>query len=118
MKSLMNWKKGFIQMSSYRILLTPRANNDIVEIGVYISDTLLEPDISKKFIKALRNSISQLKYIPNRFPIVQDEHLCKQGIRCMPFKNYYVFYQVIENKQVVHILRVGYNRRNWKDILS
>ncbi len=74
-------------MNEYRITLTQRAKNDITDIGDYISHTLLAPDTSKKFIKGLRNSISQLKYFPYKFPLVRDSVLQKQFIRCMPHKN-------------------------------
>lgn len=49
-------------MDDYRVVLAKRAKDDIMDIGDYITFTLLEPDISKKFIKDLRNSISQLKF--------------------------------------------------------
>lgn len=105
-------------MNNYRVTLTRQAKDDIIDIGDYISYTLLEPDTSRNFIKGLRNSISQLKYFPYKFPLIQDDILQHQGIRCMTYKNYYIFYEVIEAMQVIVVLRVGYNQRNWKDILS
>ncbi len=105
-------------MNDYRITLTERAKDDIIDIGDYISDVLLEPDISKQFIQGLRKSISQLKEFPFKFPLVQDEILHSQGIRCMPHKNFYVFYKVIDSLRTVVVLRVGYNKRNWSNILS
>lgn len=42
----------------YRIRLTQRAKDDTIDIGDYITYTLLEPDISSNFIKGLRASIS------------------------------------------------------------
>ena len=105
-------------MNDYRITLTQRAKDDIIDIGDYITYTLLEPDTSRKFIKGLRNSISQLKFLPYKFPLVQDDILQNQNIRCMPYKNYYIFYEVVEIMHVVIVLRIGYNRRNWKDILT
>ncbi len=104
-------------MDDYRIMLTERAKEDIIDIGDYITFTLLEPDISKNLIKGLRNSISQLKHFPYRYPLVQDDILQNQGVRCKPYENYYIFYEVVEIMQSVIILRIGYNRRNWKDIL-
>lgn len=78
-------------MNNYRVTLTRQAKDDIIDIGDYISYTLLEPDTSRNLIKGLRNSISQLKYFPYKFPLIM---------------------------QVIVVLRVGYNQRNWKDILS
>lgn len=60
----MNWKRGIVPMDDYRITLTKRAREDIIDIGDYITFTLLEPDTSGNFIKDLRNSISQLKFFP------------------------------------------------------
>lgn len=105
-------------MDNYHLTLTERAHNDIIYIGDYITYTLLSPDTSRNFIKGLRNSISQLKFFPYKFPLVQDDILQTQGIRCMPYKNYYIFYEIIENIKVVIVLRIGYNKRNWKDILT
>lgn len=62
-------------MSDYRIKLTRRAREDIIDIGDYIAYTLLEPDISRTFIKGLRQSISQLQFFPYKFPFVQDNIL-------------------------------------------
>lgn len=105
-------------MSDYRITITQRAKDDIIEIGDYITYTLLEPDTSRNLIKGLKNSISQLKTFSYKFSLVQDNILQSQGIRCMSYKNYYIFYIVVEMRQVVIVLRIGYNRRNWKDILT
>lgn len=56
-------------MNDYRVTLTQRAKDDIIGIGDYISYTLLESGTSRKFIKGLRNSISQLKLFPYKFPL-------------------------------------------------
>lgn len=105
-------------MNEYRITLTKRAADDITAIGDYIAFTLSEPDTSRNFIKGLKTSISRLKLFPYKFPFVQDSILQKQNIRCMPYKNYYIFYKIIENTRTVVILRIGYNKRNWQKILT
>lgn len=107
-----------VPMNNYRITLTKRAKDDIIDIGDYITYTLSEPNISINFIKGLKQSISQLKFFPYKFPLVQDDLLQNQDIRCMPYKNYYIFYEIIEIMQTIIVLRIGYNRRNWRDILS
>ena len=78
-------------MDKYRITLTQRATDDIIGIGDYIAFQLLQPDTSENFIKGLRHSISQLKLLPYKFPLIQDDSLQNQSIRCMPYKNFYVF---------------------------
>lgn len=107
-----NCKKGITPINVHRITLMRQTKEDIIDIDNSISYTLLEPDTSRNFIKGLRNSISQLKYFPYKFPLVQDDILHRQGIRCMPHKNYYIFYEVIEAIQVAVVLKVVCNRRN------
>ena len=55
--------------------------------------------------------------MPQRCALINDPVLAMQGIRYLPYKNYYVFFVVIEEVQQVLIARIGYNRRNWKEIL-
>lgn len=104
-------------MKEYDIVLTRKAKNDIIDIGDYISYTLLEPETAYHFVTGLRSAISTLQKLPNRFALVDDRVLSTQGIHCMPYNNYYVFYEIEETLNTVIILRVGYNRRNWKEIL-
>lgn len=105
-------------MKKYRIQLTPIAEQDISAIGDYITNRLLQPDISYNLIKILSKSIASLKSFPYKYPLVQDYYLSTQGIRYMQVKNYYIFYKILEENQVIVILRVGYKRRDWKDILK
>lgn len=104
-------------MKAYDVILTRRAKNDIIDIGDYIAYTLLEPETAYRFVAGLRSAISTLQELPNRFALVDDLVLSSQRIHCMPYKNYYVFYEIEETLNIVIVLRIGYNRRNWKEIL-
>ena len=104
-------------MDKYQIMITPKAKADLIDIGDYISFILLEPETAEKLVKGLRRSISQLQYFPNKFPVIQDYILMYRKIHYMPYKNYFVFYQVDDEKRRVVILRVGHKGRNWKSIL-
>jgi len=104
-------------MQIYKIVMTNRSKDDLIDIGDYITYTLLEPETARNFIKGLRKSINTLISMPAKYPLVEDPVLKSQAIRCMPYKNYYIFYKIIDAMNTVIILRVGYNRRNWKEIL-
>ena len=99
-------------------MLVPQAKNDILNIGDYITYTLLEPDISRNFINGLRLAISELSIFPYKFPLAQDEVLMNLNIHCMPYKNYYVFYTIMEEQKIILITRIGYNKRDWKNIIK
>jgi len=64
-----------------------------------------------------RDLCSLLKEMPRRYGKISDEVLFSQGIHCMPYKNYYVFYEIIEVRNIVIVLRIGYNRRSRREIL-
>lgn len=114
----MNWRKDIVLVDKYCVMLVPKAEDDILNIGDYIAFTLLEPDISRKLINGLRLAISSLEKFPYKFPLVQDKILMSYDIRCMLYKNYYVFYKIVEESKIVSILRIGYNKRNWTNILN
>ena len=103
-------------MNNYHIRLSPRARDNIIDIGDYISHTILEPLTSKRFIKDMKQSILSLRQFPYRYPAINPND-DRPYIRCMPFKNFYIFYTVDDTTQTVTILRVGYNKRNWTHIL-
>lgn len=113
----MNSKKGMMPLNKYHINLTFKAKQDLIDIGDYITYTLCQPEISKNLMKGLRKSISQLQSFPYKFPLVQDNILHNKGIRCLPYKNYYIFYKILEATHTIIVLRVGYKHRNWGDIL-
>ena len=102
----------------FKIVMTEQAENDIAEIGDYIAYTLLELETASSFVKGLRKAIASLHDMPERYTLMRDEILAKQGIRWMPYKSHYVFYQVVSHAKKVIVLRVGYNRENWEIILK
>lgn len=104
-------------MPDYRIVLSRQAKDDIIDIGDYITYTLLEPETARNFVSGLRKTIVKLKEFPERYPLVDDVVLVSQGIHCMSYKNHYIFYEIVDMMKTVIVLRVGHNRRNWKEIL-
>lgn len=105
-------------MRSYKVVMTRRAKDDLIDIGDYIFYTLLEPDTAYHLVKRLRAAVKTLQELPKRYGLIDDSILASQGIYCMPVENYYIFYQVEDAMNTVIVLRIGYNRRNWKEILK
>ena len=103
-------------MNKYKIELSIPAFYELKSIGDYISYTLMEPDTSKKFIKGLRASISTLSTFPYRYPPINPDNK-HQITRCMPYKNYDIFYSICEATKTISITTIGYNKRNWIHIL-
>jgi len=104
-------------MSKYDIEITKSAENDLLEIGKYISNELLEPDRALKVVDKIATTIFKLEEMPTRHPIVSDDKLASKGIRKFIIDNHIVFYIVNEKNKLVTIIRILYKRRDWVNIL-
>jgi len=104
-------------MSTYNILITEPAEEDLYEIGAYISKELLEPENAKKVILKIAKGINSLEDMPLRNALVVDERLAIRGIRKIIIDNFIVFYIVTEENKTVTIIRILYNRRDWLNLL-
>lgn len=104
-------------MSSYDIEITKPAEKDILEIGRYIANELLDPDTAVKVVDKIANEIYKLQEMPFRNAIVNDDKLASQGIRKFILDNYIIFYVTNEEKKKITILRILYKRRDWINIL-
>lgn len=104
-------------MSRYRVEITEPAENDLSEIGWYITKELLEPSIAEKTVNKIGEAIFSLEEFPFRNALVADERLAKQGIRKIIIDNYIAFYIVEEEFKIVTILRILYGKRDWINLL-
>lgn len=96
----------------YKILYTENAREDLRCIARYISYELQEFNTAKKIIDAILNEIKTLDTFPMRYRLCDYERWRKIGLRCMNVKNYIVFYLPDEEKSVVNIIRIIYQRRD------
>ena len=104
-------------MTEYKIVIEQTAENDLVGILSYISDTLHEPSIAMKIYGLIKKEILTLNRMPFRFEVVNEEPYRSIGVRRIPVENYTAFYIVDENEKTVHIFRIIYNRREWRYLL-
>ena len=104
-------------MEKYKIIFEPRAVNDLNEIFKYISYTLKEPEIAKRIYNSIKKHILSLESMPYRHKLLDDEPFRNLEIRRIPVENYTAFYFVNEESKTVHIFRILYNCREWKNLL-
>ena len=104
-------------MSTYNIQITEPAEEDLYEIGVYITKELLEPEIAKKVISKIAKGINSLEDMPLRNALTADERLAYKGIRKIMVDNYIVFYVASEEIKTVTIIRILYSRRDWINLV-
>lgn len=104
-------------MDKYVIEITKPAENDLLGIGRYIAEELLEPVIAKNTIGKIADVIFTLETLPQRNNLVSDERLALLGIRRILVENFIVFYTINEKEKVVTIVRVLYSKRDWLNLL-
>lgn len=105
-------------MMRYKILYSEKAREDLRVIARYISYELQEFNTAKKIIDAILNDIKILDTFPMRYRLCDYERWRKIGLRCMNVKNYIVFYLPYEEKGVVNIIRIMYQRRDLEKELN
>ena len=91
--------------------------DDLTEILSYITYVLKEPAIAKRIYSSIKDKITSLEYMPNRHAIIDEEKYIHLKIRKLPVENYTAFYTIDEHTHIVHVLRILYNRRNWKNLI-
>lgn len=104
-------------MTEYKIVIEQTAENDLVGILSYISDTLHEPNTASKIYGSIKNEILSLDKMPLRYALVNEEPYRSMGVRRILVENYTAFYVVDEDRKTVHIFRILYNRREWQYLL-
>lgn len=99
-------------MDSYKIIITPDAEEDLVELRNYIADVLLARDTARNYIRTIRKEIGTLSEMPAKYKPVDDEPWHSRGIRRIMANNFFVYYRIDEDRKLVYILNVIYARRD------
>lgn len=84
----------------------------------YFTETLKEPASALRVYQSSRYQISKLSAMPARNRVMDDQPYASIGVRRLFVENYVVFYVIDETAMIVHVIRVLYNRREWKSILG
>ena len=105
-------------MTQYRIIVTPDAVDDMVELRNYIAEVLCAPNTALSYIRAVRKEIASLSEMPARYKPVDDEPWHSRGIRKFLVKNSFVYYRIDEEAWTVYILNIIYTARDQLRALS
>ena len=103
-------------MEHFKVFIEPAAKTDLHDILPYITEALYEPKIAERICESIETAIFSLQQLPMRYNVIEEEPFSSKMIRKMPVKNYSIFYTVDNAGKEVHILRVVYSRRDWKNL--
>lgn len=102
---------------NYQVHITDRAQRDLESAADYIEYSLLNPTAADELLDAAEDTFASLSDMPQRIMLVTDEVLAAWRIRFIQVKNYLGFYNIDEERQIVHIARFLYLKRDWQTIL-
>lgn len=99
-------------MNSFQVLITPDAENDLIELRDYIAEGLLSPQVAREYLRFVRAEIGKLSYLANIFEPIPDEPWHSRGIRRIAVKNYLIYYRIDIDSNYVYVLNVIYGKRD------
>lgn len=100
------------------VVFTEPAEYDLLDIEYYIFVDLNNPQASERVIDGILDAVEKLEDFPEDHPLLDDGLLCRLGLRMTRFDNYNIFYYYNEQQDIVYIIRVLYNKADWKNILK
>lgn len=73
------------------VVFTEPAEYDLLDIEYYIFVDLNNPQASKRIIDGILDTAESLEDFPEDHPLLDDELLCRMGLRMTRFDNYNIF---------------------------
>jgi len=101
----------------YDVILETTASQDLYGILDYITGVLKAPESAERIYQSIKDQVLSLDKMPYRFTLVKEEPFASIGVRLVPVESYNAFYVIDEHKSEVHVFRILYNRREWRNIL-
>ena len=102
---------------TYKVLIEPEAERDILSIIYYINDILKSPEAAKRIYTKFKKKILSLSDMPERCSLINEEPYKSNGIRKLLVDNYIVFFFVDKKNREVHVFRILYKRREWQNLI-
>lgn len=99
-------------------MFTEPAEYDLLDIEYHIFVHLCNPQAAKRISEGILGVAESLSKYPMRHPLINDDLLKRVGLRMTCFDNYNIFYYYDMENDVVYIVRVLYNKVDWKNILE
>lgn len=97
-----------------KLLITPAARDDLVEIKQYITSSLRNPSAARSTVKGITAQIRDLEQFPELGTLVFLE-AGSTAYRYLIYKNYMSFYHIQGDSVIVD--RILYGRRDYLQLL-
>lgn len=98
-----------------KILFTRPAEYDLINIEYYIFVDLNNPQAADRIVDGLISTIQKLESYPMMHPVIKEPILSRRELRMVRFDNYNIFYYYDVSCDIVHIIRILYNKTDWEN---
>ena len=100
---------------SFKVRYSRLAANDLKNIYKYIAQTLQAQHAAKRLVNKIRNEVSGLQTMPERFPLLDSEPLRSMQLRKLVVENYLCLFLVEDS--TVYVVRIFYGARNLENLV-
>lgn len=105
-------------MKRYQVQITRTAKQDLRDVVSYVGTQLQEHRTAQKLYRMIRENMLNLDYMPERYPLWEDEPWHSYGVRKLLVNNYVVLYLVDHEIERVRVVRVIYAGRDISKLLE
>ncbi len=102
---------------NWEVVYTDRASADLEEIFRYIAIDLQEPEIAKRQVIRILDSIEDLVVMPNKNPLYDKEPWHSRGLRKLNVDKFLAFYLTNSNLGEIVIIAIMYGGRDITKLL-
>lgn len=102
---------------NYKLHITRRAEQDLVEAADYIEYILYNPTAADALLEEAELRFRDLTFMPEKHELAEDPVLRAWGIRFITVKNYMAFYTIDDKNDVVYVVRFLHLKREWATLL-
>ena len=99
-------------MDKYKIKINPRAIRELDNIYEYIATEKQEPENAKGQVDRIKASILKLDTFPQSHQERNEGRYVGKGYRQLLIDNYIVIFRIDDDKKIVTVVTVQYQRRN------
>ena len=102
---------------SHKILFTDAAKEDLREIAFHIAEISKDKELSKRFVRELRDNCKILETFPEGGALPRDRILKSAGYRFLAYKDYLTFYMVDKENNLVHIMAIFNGKKDYMRVM-
>ena len=97
----------------YTLEITASAERDLDEITDYVGNALSNPTAALAILDEFDRVAETLEESPEIFPMCSDARLSELGYRKAIARAYILVYEIVEQAQVVRVLRIFHESENY-----